>query len=65
MGAEGNKSKGVYVGMKGFAGSRSVALHNAQFVGPNFFSFLGRKHNGVLGAKWVLRDISSLLGNRK
>ena len=37
MGAEGNKSKGEYVVMKGFAGSRSVALHNGQSVGPNFF----------------------------
>ena len=63
--AEGNKSKGEYVGMKGFAGSRSVALHNAQSVVPNFFSFLGWKHNWALGAKRALRDISSLLGDRK
>ena len=41
IGAEGNKSKGEYVGMMGFTGSHFVALQNAQSIGPNFFSFLG------------------------
>ena len=34
-------------------------------VGPSFFSFLGWKHNWVIGAKWAEWDISLLLGDRK
>ena len=43
MGAEGNKSKGEYMGMKGFVGSRFVELHITKFVGPTnceFFEIL-------------------------